>query len=106
MTEHLFYALLAVGIAISISSIDDLIVDLLWFLTTRKHANAVPVSSPQQGTKPRPSIAVFVANWQEAEVLGPMVDGNMANITYRPLTFVLGVYPNDVHTLRVAKDLA
>jgi adsorption protein B len=106
MTEYFFYALLAVGIAISISSIDDLIVDLLWFLTTRKHANALHMPSRQDGSKPRPRIAVFVANWQEADVLGRMVDGNMANITYRPLTFVLGVYPNDINTLRVAKDLA
>jgi adsorption protein B len=105
-TEFLIYALSAVGIAISISAMDDLFVDFLWLLTTRKHADALPMPSAHDVTNPRPRIAVFVANWQEADVLGRMVDGNMANITYRPFTFVLGVYPNDVNTLRVAKDLA
>ena len=106
MTEYLLYALLAVGIAISISSIDDLIVDWLCFRTARKHPHTLRVPPPQEGSKPRPRIAVFVANWHEADVLGRMVEGNLANITYKPFIFVLGVYPNDVDTLRIAKDLA
>jgi adsorption protein B len=105
MIDYLLYALLVVGIAISISAIDDLIVDCLWFLTARKRADALHVPLPQEGTRPRPRIAVFVANWREADVLGRMVDGNLANITYRPVTFVLGVYPNDAETLSVAKVL-
>jgi adsorption protein B len=106
MTESLLYALLAVGIAISISSIDDLIVDWLWFLTARKNPHTRRVPPRQEDSKPRPRIAVFVANWHEAGVLGRMVEGNLANITYKPFMFVLGVYPNDVDTLRIAKDLA
>src|SRR5262249_39609278 len=103
MTEYLLYAVLAVGVAISISSIDDLIVDWLCFRTARKHPHTLRVPPPQEGSKPRPRIGVFVANWHEADVLGRMVEGNLANITYKPFIFVLGVYPNDVDTLRIAK---
>jgi adsorption protein B len=101
MSEYLIYGLLVVGVIISISSIDDLLVDLLWFLRARRIDHA-PLPSPTR----RPHIAVFVANWHEEDVLGAMVAGNLANIAYRPLSIVLGVYPNDIATLNVAKTLA
>jgi Glycosyltransferase like family 2/HlyD family secretion protein len=52
-----------------------------------------------------PATAVFVANWHEEEVLRKMVEGNLACIQLAQVSFVLGVYPNDGETLRIAKEL-
>ena len=52
-----------------------------------------------------PKTAVFVANWQEEDVLGKMVEGNLARIQSPEVSFFLGVYPNDTGTVRVAKEL-
>ena len=52
-----------------------------------------------------PPTAVFVANWQEEDVLGKMVEGNLARIRIPQVSLYLGVYPNDTGTLRVAKQL-
>jgi Glycosyltransferase like family 2 len=57
------------------------------------------------GTHAIPKIAVFVANWHEEDVLGKMVEGNLARIQAPEVSFFLGVYPNDTGTVRVAKEL-
>ena len=99
-------ALLGVGLLISISSLDDFFVDLLGMRVSRKpldHPLALLPARPPGSVNP--SIGVFVANWQEVEVLRKMVTGNLARIPYRPLTIYLGVYPNDPETRRVAETL-
>src|SRR5262245_8307551 len=107
MYELYVCALFAVGLLVCISSIDDLIVDLLVsFYKMGKHSTGHAQSSGNTTAESNPLIVVFVANWHEADVLGQMVEKNIANITYRPFVFVLGVYPNDVETLRVASGLA
>jgi glycosyl transferase family 2 len=107
MSELLAYALLVTGILIFIASIDDLIVDVLAFFKIHERSSDESRLLPDQNdAEPGPRIAVFVANWKEADVLGKMVEGNLANIGYRPFTFVLGVYPNDLDTRRVAEELS
>src|SRR6266480_74683 len=41
----------------------------------------------------------------EEDVLGKMVEGNLARIRVPEVSFFLGVYPNDAGTLRVAQEL-
>jgi len=52
-----------------------------------------------------PKTAVFVANWHEEDVLGKMVEGNLARIQAPEVSIFVGVYPNDTGTVRVAKEL-
>ncbi len=101
MDTILIVAMLSVTALISVSSLDDLFIDLLGLGISR---SGLPVSDGE-GEAESPWTAVFVANWHEEDVLGKMVEGNLARITVSNVNLYLGVYPNDTGTLRVAKDL-
>jgi adsorption protein B len=98
--DLLIIALLLVSVLITVSSLDDAFIDLLAMGITRYRA---PRLDQQSGSIPK--TAVFVANWHEEDVLGKMVEGNLARIQISEVSFFLGVYPNDTGTLRVAKEL-
>src|SRR5262245_25145407 len=90
LSELLIILLFLVSILITVSSLDDAFIDLLalGIMCFRvpdlvEHAHAIP------------KIAVFVANWHEEDVLGKMVEGNLARIPAPEVSFFLGVYPND-----------
>ncbi len=92
--------LFAGSLLISVSSLDDAFIDLVAIGIVR---HRVPKMS--DGDTPIPSTAVFVANWDEADVLGKMVERNLARIQLPKVSLYLGVYPNDIGTLRVAREL-
>jgi bacteriophage N4 adsorption protein B len=100
LSELLIILLFMVSILITVSSLDDAFIDLLAVGIVRfrvpglvDRAHAIPKT------------AVFVANWHEEDVLGKMVEGNLARIQAPEVSFFLGVYPNDTGTVRVAKKL-
>jgi adsorption protein B len=100
-------ALLALGIVILVASLDDLLIDILSAFKVRKPRTKQLSDDFVIGTDATdPSIAIFVANWHEEDVLGPMVERNLANFKYKKVKFVLGVYPNDTATANVAHELA
>lgn len=99
--------LLVLGLLLVVASLDDLIIDVL--LRWKKVDDSIslfegadPAFSDAQSEA---EIAVFVANWHEADVLEPMISGNIANLPLTGYRFVLGVYPNDYETLAAAKRL-
>jgi len=96
----LLVLLFVVSLLISVSSLDDAFIDLVSLGIVRR-------PSPRLGAGPVeiPSTAVFVANWHEEQVLGKMVEGNLARIKIPQVSLHLGVYPNDTGTLGVAKEL-
>jgi len=101
VNEALLWLILIVSLLINLSSADDLLIDLLGMGIQRfghgglRRSDEIVI----------PPCAVFVANWHEEDVLGKMVEGNLARITYESVVLYLGVYPNDTGTLRVAKEL-
>jgi adsorption protein B len=103
MGDFVVLALLVTGVLILISSLDDMLVDIL---TVLRVGPTEVLAAPGDQQPKLPSIAVFVANWHEADVLDQMVEGNLANITNPCIRLVLGVYPNDVETKSIAEDLA
>ena len=100
MSDLLLSLTFAVGVAIAVSSLDDAFIDLLALGITRFRPRWL-------GDEPNsiPNTAVFIANWREEDVLGRMVEGNLARIQIPQVSLFLGVYPNDTATLRVAKEL-
>jgi adsorption protein B len=93
------FALLA-GLLL-LSGLDDLIPAsiCIWHHLRRK-----PRPPAEEG--PQRRIAIFVPCWNESAVIGNMVRQNMAAIRYKHFDFFLGVYPNDLATLRVATQLS
>ncbi|RYD46948.1 MAG: glycosyl transferase family protein, partial [Verrucomicrobiaceae bacterium] len=100
MNDILLLLMLLTSLLINLSSIDDSLIDLVAFGIVRAGLPGI------SGDIEVPRIAVFVANWQEEEVLGKMVEGNLARIPYPSVSLYLGVYPNDEGTVRVAHELA
>jgi Glycosyltransferase like family 2 len=100
VTDVLVLLLFATSFLITVSSVDDALIDILAMGIVRYRAPRLARSSD-----PVPATAVFVANWHEEEVLGKMVEGNLARIQIPEVSLFLGVYPNDTETLRVAKEL-
>lgn len=101
MNEILISLFLIVSLLINLSSLDDIFIDLLAFGITHfpfRRAVVAPTSLP--------NIAIFVANWREEDVIGKMVEGNLARIDNHQVSLFLGVYPNDAGTRRVAEALA
>jgi bacteriophage N4 adsorption protein B len=88
----------AVGFAIG--GIDDLAVDLLYLLhrLVRGRMAALLADDFAAGGDARP-IAVFVPAWDEAGVIGPMLETALARYDYPAYRLYVGVYPNDPATI-------
>lgn len=100
MADTLTLSMIVVAVLVCLSSLDDLLIDVLALCIVRQR---LPVHD-QKGAFS--TIAVFVANWHEHDVLEKMVEGNLARIQEANIWIVLGVYPNDTETRNLAEQLA
>lgn len=100
MLDGLSVSAFVVAVLICLSSLDDLLIDLLALCIVR---HRLPTGKAAGSF---PATAVFVANWREHDVLERMVEGNLARIREPNVGIVLGVYPNDTETRAVAEQLA
>lgn len=101
MNELLSIAMLCTSGLVSLSSFDDALVDALALGIARS-----PLGHRRSELPKIPTMAVFVANWQEEDVLAKMVEGNLARIAISSVRLYLGVYPNDTGTYELAIALA
>lgn len=86
-------------------TLDDLFIDL-YALFNRIKPRIIPTDEMAQiKSLPQKNIAIIVANWKEAQVISPMITGNLRGIDYENYTFFLGVYPNDLPTWEAAAAL-
>jgi adsorption protein B len=98
--------LIPVGIYVLSSALDDLAVDLLWLWRLAREAlRGVAAAQPVASRAERP-IAVVIPCWREAEVIGDMLDHNLAALRYSRYRVLVGVYPNDAPTLAAARAAA
>ena len=92
------------AIAILVSGLDDMVVDLVW----AAHWIRAKLGKTSDAAPPRPEsekrIAIFVPLWREHHVIGPMLEHNIAAIDYRNYDFFVGAYPNDEPTLDAVRD--
>ncbi len=88
-----------------IFTVDDLFVDL-YALVKRLGPKKIDADFlGRMKAAPEKNIAIIVANWKEAEVIGPMIRGNLRSIDYQRYTFFIGIYPNDTATWEAASKL-
>jgi len=97
--------------AILISGLDDLMVDLAWAWTwlksaLRPAASVFPPGPRQLENAPQQRIAIFVPLWHEHQVVGRMLEHNLAAIRYPDYHFFAGCYPNDVETQEAVQAVA
>ncbi|WP_415062021.1 glycosyltransferase [Bdellovibrio sp.] len=104
--EQLFVNLVYAVVTVTfVFTLDDLFIDLV-ALVRRLKPRRISLKELMGMTETRQkNIAIMIANWKEAEVIAPMIRGNIRGIKYENYTFFLGVYPNDTETWREAKKL-
>ncbi len=88
------------GAYILLSGLDDAALDVAW-LVSRRRKRAEPPDPPRERR-----IAVLVPLWQEASVIGRMLEHNLASIRYSNYEFYVGVYPNDEATADAVRRVA
>jgi adsorption protein B len=110
--DHLVLAILApLAMAILISGLDDLVVDLAWAWgwlksALRPAASLFPPGPRQLENAPQQRIAIFVPLWHEHRVIARMLEHNLAAIRYPEYHFFAGCYPNDVETQEAVRTVA
>lgn len=99
------FAWLCVPLAVYIllSGLDDFWVDLQWF---RRKLGRRGSAGFRTGSALEGPIAVWVACWQESDVLERMLEHNRSAIADDDYCFFIGVYPNDKATVAAANRAA
>jgi bacteriophage N4 adsorption protein B len=103
--------LVPVAFAILISGLDDMVVDAAWACAwlrskLRPQAQLFPPGPRALQCAPQSPIAVLVPLWHEGEVIGGMLEHNLATIRYSNFHIFAGCYPNDSGTLDAVNAVA
>lgn len=113
---HVWYSLyyeilLASLIGFLIGGLDDVAVDLIWLIragwrriwvyTKTERVFVTTLGAPQCPG----DIAVFIAAWDEASVISPMLKNLLAQFGNARFHLFLGCYPNDPKTVEAAETL-
>ncbi len=106
MIYDIFQILLWVtAIMLFISGIDDLYLDLLYWMQRRKYKKKLPDFS-DMFDKPEKPIAIFLGAWNESSVIGRTLSYAVRNLNYTNYRFFVGCYPNDPETIRVVQEIS
>jgi adsorption protein B len=89
---------------ILLSGLDDLFISLMYLLGRWRHFPWPGAAELQAAPERR--IAIFVPLWQEHQVIGEMLDHNLAEIRYASYEIFAGVYPNDLRTVSAVNQAA
>jgi adsorption protein B len=92
--------LFALAVWILISGADDFFLDLV-FAWIRLRGRRI---DPPLAEKPEKRVAVFVPLWREHNVIGRMLEHNLAAIRYSNYEFFVGAYPNDEFTVEAVRE--
>lgn len=88
-----------------IGGIDDLAIDLVYALHRAKRRHEPTLGDFPVGAEPG-RIAVFVAAWDEADVIGAMLTSALARFDHPDYLLYVGAYPNDPGTIRAVAAVA
>ncbi len=97
-------AMLFAAIGFLIGGIDDLLVDLVFLWSRLRRWWQPELQRTPLCNNGR--IAIFVAAWDEAQVIGSMLRTALARYTYLDYRIYVGVYPNDPATLAAVGAVA
>jgi|WetSurMetagenome_2_1015567.scaffolds.fasta_scaffold05327_2 hypothetical protein len=106
MIYDIFQILLWVtAIMLVISGLDDLYMDLLYWIYRKKYKAKMPDFNEMFDKEEKP-IAVILGAWKESSVIGRTLSYAVRNLKYQNYRFFVGVYPNDPDTIRIVKEIS
>ncbi|MET4679901.1 glycosyl transferase family protein [Stenotrophomonas rhizophila] len=96
----------AVAVLILISSLDDLFIDVWYWvreswrtLTVKKRREYRPLTQQDLLQRPEQPLAIMVPAWAEYDVIAQMVENMIDVLDYREYIVFVGTYPNDAETI-------
>ncbi len=96
----------AVAVLILISSLDDLFIDIWYWvreswrtLTVKKRREYRPLTQQDLLQRPEQPLAIMVPAWAEYDVIAQMVENMIDVLDYREYIVFVGTYPNDAETI-------
>lgn len=92
-------------IMLALSGIDDLYLDLLYWFLRKRHKSKFP-DFTKMHDKPEKPIAIMLGAWKESGVIGRTLSYAVGNLKYDNFRLFVGVYPNDLETIRIVKEIA
>jgi adsorption protein B len=99
--------MLFAAVGLLIGGIDDLLIDLVFLVRRLRHGTRPRLTLATLPTPQRPGrIAVFVAAWDEAGVIGDMLATAVQRFDHPDYLIYVGLYPNDPGTIRAAAAVA
>lgn len=106
MIYDIFQILLWVtAIMLVISGLDDLYMDLLYWIYRKKYKAKMPDFNEMFDKEEKP-IAIILGAWKESSVIGRTLSYAARNLKYQNYRFFVGVYPNDPDTIRIVKEIS
>ena len=102
--RYLEIATAFVAVVVLISSIDDLFIDVrYWVREIWRKLKVWPrfkaLTPEQLRAVPEKPIAIMVPAWQEYDVIASMIENMVATLEYREFMVFVGTYPNDQRTI-------
>jgi adsorption protein B len=95
--------MILVSIGFLVFAIDDLLIDILYWVRVAKNKKKglknKKFTYGSLAEKKEQKIAVMVAAWKEADVIGKMLLHNLSTIDYKRYDVFVGLYPNDKETI-------
>ena len=92
-------------IMLTISGLDDLYIDLMYWVLKRRHKAKLPDFS-EMYDKPEKPIAITFGAWNESGVIGRTLSFTVKNLKYQNYRIFVGVYPNDQKTIDVVSKIS
>jgi adsorption protein B len=99
------YIVIVVAIFITFSGLDDLLIDLVYWIRWVWRRFTVYKRHPRAGqdllfSVPEKPLAIMIPAWHETGVIGSMADAAARTLDYENYHIFVGTYPNDPDTQR------
>lgn len=89
-----------------VTGIEDLILDLVAFEKRLRPERIDRWILTYFDLLPQKRFAILVPAWQEGNIIGSMLKGNLSRLKYKNFVFLVGCYPNDKETIRAVSEVA
>jgi len=89
-----------------ISGVDDALVDVVALIRGLRLQRLSDVELRELSEHREKAIAIVVPAWDEGDIIGRMLSGNLPRLEYENFHIFVGVYPNDPATLKVVSALS